>query len=41
MQKAIAAAKRLNCVRGVLVIKGGEIGAWGRLPSLIKTSNTK
>ena len=23
------------------VIKGDEIGAWGRLPSLIKTSNTK
>ena len=41
LNKAITVAKRLNGVRGVLVIKGEEIGAWGKLPSLIKTSNTK
>ena len=41
MNKVITIAKGLKVVRGVLVIKGEEIGAWGRLPSLIKTSNTK
>ncbi len=41
MQKAIDRAKKLECVRGILVIKGEEIGAWGKLPSLIKTPNTK
>ena len=41
MNKVITIAKGLKGVRGVLVIKGEEIGAWGRLPSLIKTSNTK
>jgi len=41
LNKAITIAKGLTGVRGVLIIKGDEIGAWGKLPSLIKTSNTK
>jgi ApbE superfamily uncharacterized protein (UPF0280 family) len=41
MNRAITVAKGLAGVRGVLVIKGDEIGAWGKLPSLIKTPNTK
>jgi hypothetical protein len=41
MHKAIERAKKLDGVRGILVIKGDEIGAWGKLPSLIKTPNTK
>ncbi len=41
IQKALDAGKTIKGVRGVLVIKGDEIGAWGHLPSLIKTSNTK
>jgi uncharacterized protein len=41
MDTAITVAKRLNGVRGILIISGANMVAWGRLPSLIKTSNTK
>jgi ApbE superfamily uncharacterized protein (UPF0280 family) len=41
VNNSIAAARGIYGVRGVLIIKGDEMGAWGKLPSLIKTSNTK
>ncbi|MFZ2454944.1 MAG: UPF0280 family protein [Candidatus Altiarchaeia archaeon] len=41
LEKAINVAKGIAGIRGMLVIRGEEIGTWGKLPSLIKTSNTK
>lgn len=41
LENALKTARGLKCIRGALIIRGEEIGAWGVLPSLIKTPNTK
>jgi len=41
INKALETAKNLTCIRGTLIIRGEQAGAWGKLPTLIKTPNTK
>jgi ApbE superfamily uncharacterized protein (UPF0280 family) len=41
LNKGIAKAKSIEGVRGVAIVKGAELGIWGRVPSLIKTPNPK
>jgi len=39
VKKGIARAKRIDGLQGVLIIKGGEMGAWGKLPQIIRTKS--
>jgi uncharacterized protein len=41
VENGIKKAKSLKDVRGVLIIKGSVLGAYGSLPELIKITNTK
>jgi hypothetical protein len=41
IESGIKKAKSIKGVRGVLIVKGDEMGVWGSVPSLIKTPNTK
>jgi ApbE superfamily uncharacterized protein (UPF0280 family) len=41
VENGIKKAKTLKDVRGVLIIKGNQLGAYGSLPELIKVPNTK
>ncbi len=41
LAKGLAKAKSIDGVRGVAIVKGAELGVWGRVPSLIKTANPK
>jgi len=37
VKKGITKAKKVEGLRGVLIIKGEELGAWGKIPQLIRT----
>lgn len=36
IKKGIAQVKKIKGVRGVLIIRGGEMGVWGKLPKIVK-----
>ena len=37
IEKGIQKAGDIEGITGVLILKGGVLGSWGRLPELIKT----
>jgi ApbE superfamily uncharacterized protein (UPF0280 family) len=37
VKKGILRAKKIEGLQGVLIIKGGEMGAWGKIPEIIRT----
>lgn len=36
VKKGVEKAKSIDGIKGVLIIKGGEMGVWGRLPEIVK-----